>query len=160
MSKDIRDSYLRIHTIVHQTVLFFPLHVVHPGEFGESPVHNRKSRAQVNNNSRTKYYESNPYPTGAFMFQWACACLLGHAAWKYTYISFIMYTHTQFNKDTVWLVQSKIDHNSVRVLGLNPKWMCPKRHTCSTYPDKLLSVQSHDQSVRSNPCSDGHAYGH
>lgn len=55
------DSYLRIHTIMHQTVLFFPLHVVHPGELGESPVHNTKSR--VTNkpiNPRANYYVSNP----------------------------------------------------------------------------------------------------
>lgn len=85
------------------------------------------------------------------MFRWACACLLGHATWKYTYISFAMYTHTRFYKHAVWLLQSKIDPNSVGVLGLNPKGVCPKWHTCSTYPDNFLSVQSHDQSVRQKP---------
>jgi hypothetical protein len=56
-----RNSYFSIDTVVHQTVLFFPFDVVHPGELGESPVHLVESRMQVNNVSNKQSSSDTPF---------------------------------------------------------------------------------------------------
>ena len=59
--KGDRDSYFSIDTVVHQTVLFFPFDVVHPGELRESPVNIWESRMQVNNVSNKQSSAEDPF---------------------------------------------------------------------------------------------------